>query len=223
MDWSVVWLAVWGTVVGLDLVTGPQVMLTRPIVAAPVAGWIVGDIAFGMFVGVILEMYALEILPFGAARYPDYGLGAVVAVFIAAGAPHVLGVGISLFVGLGVAIVGEQGIQVVRRLNSADLMRHQAQVEEGDWGTITGLHMRGISRDVLRAFVVVALGLSVGLALRRLPPLTVEMAVVATCVATGIAVGTAFVSGLRLSGGGPRYQHWFAAGLAAGIAWVVLT
>lgn len=223
MDWSILWLAAWGTVVGLDLITGPQVMLTRPIVAAPVAGWIAGDPTVGMFVGVIMEMYALEILPFGAARYPDYGLGAVVAVFIAAGAPHVLGIGISLFVGLAIAVAGEQGIQVVRRLNSSDLRRHQAEVEEGDWGTIVRLHSRGIARDVMRSFVLIVAGLSIGMLVRRLPPISVEMAVAATSVATGVAVATVFVSGLRLGGGGPRFQHWFAVGLAAGVVWVVLT
>src|SRR6266516_8090724 len=40
-----VFLLVWGTLVGLDLVSVPQMMIARPIVAGPVAGAILGDLA----------------------------------------------------------------------------------------------------------------------------------------------------------------------------------
>ena len=72
----------WGTLVGLDLVTGPQTMIARPLVAGTVAGWLLGDAVGGFAVGAVLELCAVEIMPFGSARYADYGLGAVSA------APH---------------------------------------------------------------------------------------------------------------------------------------
>src|SRR5882762_10628148 len=37
-------LLMWGTLVGLDLVSVPQAMIARPIVAGPIAGAILGDI-----------------------------------------------------------------------------------------------------------------------------------------------------------------------------------
>nr|MBA2626511.1 PTS sugar transporter subunit IIC [Gemmatimonadales bacterium] len=70
---SIVLLLAWATICGVDLVSMPQVMLSRPLVAASVAGWIVGDLEAGLRVGALLEMFALDVLPVGAVRYPDYG------------------------------------------------------------------------------------------------------------------------------------------------------
>ena len=68
-------LVLWGTIVALDLVSVPQAMLSRPLVAGAVAGWLAGDVEAGLRVGVVLELFALDVLPIGAVRYPDYGPG----------------------------------------------------------------------------------------------------------------------------------------------------
>jgi PTS system mannose-specific IIC component len=72
-------LLLWGTVVAVDLVTVPQGLLSRPLVAATVAGAMAGDTLAGLMVGTVLELYALEVLPIGASRYPDYGPASVAA------------------------------------------------------------------------------------------------------------------------------------------------
>ncbi|MGE5091451.1 MAG: PTS sugar transporter subunit IIC, partial [Bacillota bacterium] len=66
-------LLLWGIITGVDLVSVPQAMLSRPLVAATVAGAILGDVEAGLRVGVVLELFALDVLPVGAVRYPDYG------------------------------------------------------------------------------------------------------------------------------------------------------
>ena len=45
---ALVLLLLWGTIAGLDLVSAPQGLLSRPLVAASVAGLIVGNIAGGL-------------------------------------------------------------------------------------------------------------------------------------------------------------------------------
>ena len=76
-------LFVWGIVVALDLVSGPQALLSRPLVAGTVAGLIAGDLEAGLRVGMLLELFALDVLPVGASRYPDYGPATVAAVAVA--------------------------------------------------------------------------------------------------------------------------------------------
>ena len=71
-------LALLGGVLGLDVVSFPQAMISRPLVAATVAGALVGDAIAGLLVGAALELIALETLPFGASRYPEWGSAAVV-------------------------------------------------------------------------------------------------------------------------------------------------
>ena len=77
-------LAMLGGLLGLDVVCFPQMMISRPLVGATVAGAFVGDPTTGMLVGVTLELIALATLPFGASRYPEWGSAAVVGGAIAA-------------------------------------------------------------------------------------------------------------------------------------------
>src|SRR2546426_8279203 len=63
-------LLVWGTLVGLDLVSVPQMMIARPIVAGPVAGAILGDLATGLELGVLFELFQYDVMPRGATRHP---------------------------------------------------------------------------------------------------------------------------------------------------------
>src|SRR5207245_2905761 len=73
-------LLAWGTLVGLDLVSVPQMMIARPLVAGPIAGAMLGDVATGLQLGVLFELFQYDILPMGATRYPEYGPATVAAV-----------------------------------------------------------------------------------------------------------------------------------------------
>jgi PTS system mannose-specific IIC component len=222
MEWTVIALLLaWSLAVGLDLVSLGQFMLARPLVAGPVAGWILGDPATGMMVGVILELFALEVLPLGAARYADYGLGAVAGAATAGGSPGVLGIGLGIGVALLVAWLGDLSIYAVRRANSADVKRCRGALDAGDMNTITGLHFRGLLRDAVRALAVTAVGLLLAHGVRRWSPVGLEEAVLVSVVTIGVALATAGTAGLRLSRGG-RGIGWLAAGVAAGTLWLVV-
>ena len=53
-------LLIWGSLVALDLVSLPQAMFSRPLVAGTVAGWIAGDVEAGLRTGVLFELFALD-------------------------------------------------------------------------------------------------------------------------------------------------------------------
>ena len=77
MSWLT--LALLGGVVGLDATSFPQAMLSRPLIAATLAGWAFGRPGAGLLLGALIEMFSLVILPFGAARYPESGTAAAAA------------------------------------------------------------------------------------------------------------------------------------------------
>ena len=52
--------ALLGGLIGLDVVSFPQAMISRPIVAATLAGAFVGNAAAGALIGVVLELIALD-------------------------------------------------------------------------------------------------------------------------------------------------------------------
>ena len=56
-------------VIGLDVVSFPQAMVSRPIVAATLGGAFVGAPVAGLVCGAALECLALEALPVGASPF----------------------------------------------------------------------------------------------------------------------------------------------------------
>lgn len=210
------WLLVWGTLVGLDLVSVPQVMIARPLVAGTVAGLIVGDPLAGAMAGVALELFAFDVLPVGGARVPDYGQGAVAATATAAGAPGLLGIGLGLAVGLAVAYLGQAGIQLVRRGNTADVRRHRDALDRGDARAVSAIHYRGLLRDAVRAVVVAAAGLGLAALAYRWPPVSARGAVLLSIVLLGAGVGVGAAGAIQMTGRGMRVG-WFILGLAGGV------
>jgi mannose/fructose/N-acetylgalactosamine-specific phosphotransferase system component IIC len=213
---TLVLLLLWSVLTSLDLVSFPQAMLSRPIVAATVAGGLLGDAAAGLRVGVVLELFALDVLPVGAVRYPDYGPAAVAAAAIAAGAPWELSLGLSVAVGLMLGVVGGWSLLAVRRVNARATQRANAALRSGDSGAIRALHYAGIGRDLLRsvALSIVALGLACVVAADvRIDRTT---AVSLTLVSIGAGIASALGGAVRGAGTGAR-ARWLAVGSAAGV------
>ena len=210
-------LLLWGTLVGLDLVSVPQIMIARPLVAGAGAGLILGDIQLGLRLGVVFELFQLDVLPVGAARYPEYGPATVAAV----SAGHLLagagGLAIGALVGLPVAMLGGLSLHLLRRLNARAVHRAAAQIEQGDPRTLVRVHVGGIVRDAVRAALVTGVGLAVAWVARATIAGTLsERGFVALAVAAAAAaLAAAWTGTLRLVGRGPLLR-WFALGLGGG-------
>jgi PTS system mannose-specific IIC component len=210
-------LFVWGTVVGLDLVTAPQVMVARPLVAGTVAGWLVGDAATGLLLGVLFELFQYDVLPVGASRYPEYGPASVAAVAAAHGLAGPAGLALGALVGLATGVAGGASLGLLRRLNTEAVRRAAPRLGEGDPRALAAVHAGGMARDAARAAAVTALGLALGAAGRAaLGGLVGSPAgALAAAAAGGAALAAAIGGTLRLVGRGPDLR-WLAAGVVAG-------
>ncbi len=212
-------LLVWGTLVGVDLVSLPQMMIARPLVAGTVAGAILGDIPTGLKLGVVFELLQYDILPVGAVRYPEYGPATVAAVATAHASAGVLGLGLGALVGLVTGLLGGVTINLLRRVNSRIIHAAAAQLETGDPSVLVRGHVGGILRDALRAALVTVVGLTLAWLARPLlgSALTVRGAMLLAVAAVAAALAAGAAGTLRLVGRGPNLA-WFAAGLGGGIA-----
>lgn len=152
-------LLVWGTVVGVDLVSFPQAMLNRPIVAAALTGFIVGDIELGFRIGVLLECFALDVIPIGATRYPDFGPAAVVATAVAPVAGWQDATGLGVVIGLLLALAGGRSMEFVRRLNGRIARASAPALASGDPRALARLQRTGLVADSLRSLLVTLAGL----------------------------------------------------------------
>ena len=213
-------LLTWGTLAALDLVSVGQVMIARPLVAGTVAGCLVGDPAAGVLAGALLELYALETLAVGGARYPDFGPATVAATAALMHAPREFALGLAGALGLGVAWLGEWSIVWMRRGTTRAVRARAAELDAGDLRILRRLHLGAIGRDAARGAALTGVGLAAAWALRHYPVLDARPAVAVTIAVVGVGVGTALTAALRLAGGRRRLAL-LALGMTAGAAWAI--
>jgi PTS system mannose-specific IIC component len=214
-------LLLWGTLVALDLVSVPQAMISRPLVAGTVAGALAGDLEAGLRIGVLFELFALDVFPAGAVRYPDYGPATVSAVALGVGTPWQLGLGISVGLGLGLAVLGGWSLQVVRRWNARAIQRRAAALAAGESSAIRWLQYAGLLRDALRGFILTLTGLVLASTIAESVRLDRQSAVAFTLVAIGSGLAAAVNGAVRASGRAPHLK-WLVAGLVVGILLAVV-
>lgn len=213
-------LGLLGGVLGLDVVCFPQMMTSRPLVAATLAGAFVGDAATGILVGVTLELIALATLPFGASRYPEWGSAAVVGGAIA-GAMHTERVGaltIGVLAALATAWIGGLTLVQLRVWNAWMARRRRPALDAGSRGAVISLQLAGLTADAVRAalLTVVAYALLFPVAQATLGVWTLGeslsrgFVVGAAAAVAGAAAWTIFHSA--------RGARWyFAGGLGVGL------
>jgi len=210
-------LLAWGILVGVDLVSVPQAMLARPIVVGTVAGAILGDVEAGLRVGVLLELFALDVLPVGASWYPDYGPATVGAVAYASVLPAwEESLGVACAVGLTVGLLGGASLQWVRHRVVRDLNMRTNDLAAGRSAAIRGLQYRSIGRDAVRSAGLTLIALGLAEAAARWLALDPGTSHTLTLVAIGCGLAAVIGGALRSAGRGAR-MRWFVAG-AAGTA-----
>ncbi len=207
-------------VVGGDL-TMPQVGFSRPIVAAPIAGLILGDVQAGLVIGVVLELFALDVLPVGASKYPDYGVGSLAGVVALANAPVILGLGLASFVGLTVAYASGKAVHLVRIANTADVVACAEQLDMGDPGTVSRLQFRGWFRDATRGVMTTAAGAGLAIVARTVIHPSARMALMSSMVAIGAGVAASAGGAVNVAGRTPGVRMYLI-GVAVALLWVVL-
>lgn len=80
---SIFLIALMSGVIGLDRTAAGQFMISQPIVAAPLAGWVLGDASAGFLIGAILELIWMLDIAVGTFVPADSTIAAVTATAVA--------------------------------------------------------------------------------------------------------------------------------------------
>ena len=214
-------LAVLGAVLGLDVVSFPQAMISRPIVAATAAGALIGQPGRGLMMGVALEFFALESLPFGASRYPEWGSAAVVGGALFAMTPDgtAAAMTVAALAALVTASLGGWSMVLLRQWNARYAKRQQQGLARGSGLTIVGLQLSGLTADLARGGFLTLVALTVFAPLREAVLAAVSISPTlsrAVVVSVASAVGLAAVWKVVRTTAGARW--WLLGGLVAGLA-----
>jgi PTS system mannose-specific IIC component len=226
---TLVLLIALGAVVGLDFVSFPQAMLSRPLVAATLAGALCGNAAAGLLAGVLLECFALETMPFGASRYPEWGPASVAAGAVAAipGADLDLTARMlpfAVLAGLAGAMLGGQTLVWLRQFNLSVAARYRDELAAGDAAAVVSVQWTGLLIDFGRAAAVTALFLVALLPARGalLGGLNAVSGDLSLAVAGVLAVGVGGGAVWKVVHSAKGYAWYLVAGLAVGFVVAVI-
>ena len=213
-------LAMLGGLLGLDVVCFPQMMISRPIVGATLAGAFVGDAATGLFVGATLELIALATLPFGASRYPEWGSAGVVGGAIA-GMLHMGPAGsitVGVLVTLVTAWIGGWTLVKLRQWNAWLAQRKRGALEHGSRGAVVGLQLYGLTSDLARAMLLTALSYAAFFPVARWAVGVWSFnQVLSRAVTVGAASAVAAAAAWTIFHSARGARWYFAGGLAIGL------
>lgn len=215
-------VALLGGVVGLDATAFPQVMISRPLIAAALTGALFGRPMEGLVLGFMLEVFSLAILPIGAARYPESGTAAVAATgaYMAAVPAGLEPSSLALALAFGLAWEHLAGETVVlqRRSNGRMLTGGGAIAAR----QLERRHLVAMSVDLVRGAVVSVGGALLGYGLLRLVAPLWDLGEGATLAVLGVLVAAMLGTSIPLFGGFRARKAPVIAGIATGIVLAVV-
>jgi PTS system mannose-specific IIC component len=212
-------LAVLGAVLGLDTVSFPQAMLSRPLVAATLGGALAGSPGGGLLVGAALELIALETLPFGASRYPEWGSASAVggALFASATISPPGALSLAVVAAVATAWVGSWSMVKVREFNARMSHAAQSALDAGARGAVIGLQLKGLTADLVRGFALTLVAAAFFAPLTRMALENWTMDGRASrAIAVAIAASVAGAAAWKLFHGSVPARWAFLAGIVAG-------
>lgn len=153
---------------GLDRTAVLQCMISRPLVAAPLTGWLLGVPLAGLEAGILLELLWLGRLPVGTVIPPDDTQVAIGATALAMTLERLLGlhgmpaVILCVLVAIPLGKIGQYADNRVREVNNHLAELAVAAAAAGDARRIERLHLRGLGHFALAALLtctgIVAIG-----------------------------------------------------------------
>lgn len=214
-------VALLGGLLGLDVVSFPQAMLSRPIVAATAAGALLGDAGSGLVIGAVLELIALETLPFGASRYPEWGSAAVVGggIYVHDSIHPAGAMSLAIIGALATAMLSGWSMVKLRELNARWARSRRDALDAGARGTVIGLQLMGMTADLLRGAVLTAVAYTL-----LTPTMHAALAVwgfdarISRAAAVAAAASVALAAVWKILHAVPGVRWIFSAGVGVGLA-----
>jgi PTS system mannose-specific IIC component len=213
-------IAMLGGLLGLDVVGFPQAMISRPLVAATLSGALVGDAYSGMLIGATLELIALETLPFGAAKYPEWGSAATVGgALFGVHSSHPAGaMTMAVIASIATGWIGAWTMYQLRKLNAYEAHRHRRGLDAGARGTVIGLQLTGLSLDMLRGVLLTGI---MYVAFRPLMTMVIAVwdmdGMLSRSLVVGVAAGVAMGAAWKLFHSVAWARWTFVGGLIVGL------
>jgi PTS system mannose-specific IIC component len=165
---SILGVAFIAGIIGLDRTAAGQFMISQPIVAGPLTGWILGDLTPGIVVGTALELIWVLDLPVGTFVPADATTGTMAATAIAAlatpGEAPLWAVGFSILLTTAMVPATMTADRLIRVGNSklADRVLEAGGADMAK--ALTRTQLTGLAFFFLKSFVLCCVFIPLGIA-----------------------------------------------------------
>ncbi len=164
---DIVLVSLAGGIIGLDRTAAGQFMISEPIVAGPLIGWLLGDAAAGLIIGVVLELIWVMDIPVGTFVPADSTILTIwatgVAVMGSAGTAQLPVIGFSLLLTVALLPVTMRVDGFIRKWNSRLAAAAEPAPGEHAGRRLSRAHLSGLVVFFLKSFVLYLVFLPAGL------------------------------------------------------------
>ena len=152
MNYELLIVSFIGGLITLDATVFGQFMISRPIVAGPIIGWLCGDVKTGIIIGALIELLWIGVVPVGVGVPPDSAIVSIIATALAANkAPFAAALAIIFSVPLG--IVFKRLDIAHRKWNRVSLPVVENGIKNGRYYVLTLVIWLGVFLSFVKSFL----------------------------------------------------------------------
>ena len=216
-------------IVSMDTTSGPQILVSEPIVSCSVLGLLFGSPETGLLLGIIFQLLWLGYLPLGGTLFTDNNMAAYIAAasfftasefFSLDGVIMKAAIIPALFLGVFISIIGLHINNVEQRMNGKRSDILFSHFKRGEKPSITLWHSAGIFtaflKGVLMAVIFVPTGTIICGMVYYLPFTILESMSLASLMILGTATASAIIFF-----GTKSKTHFLILGSIGGFTWVL--
>ncbi|MFC1538221.1 PTS sugar transporter subunit IIC [Candidatus Latescibacterota bacterium] len=164
-------LILWGGIVAVDTTSGPQILISEPIVSCSLLGILFGAPETGLMIGILFQLLWLGYLPLGGTVFTDSNLAAYIstaAIFIASDFFDLSGTSMkaalipAMLFSVIIGIIGLHIHSYEQQLNGERNDRIISCIENGEISSILFLHSMGIATAFLKGVLMTVIFIPAG-------------------------------------------------------------
>jgi len=160
-------IGLFGSLIALDTTVAFQFLISQPLIACTVLGWILGDVQLGLQVGIYLQLLWLSSMPVGAAIIPEGNVAAIVTAALTIRYTHLsyhfyTVLVLAIMYGLLISYIAGEAVVLDRKLNNRFMNRFQQILDQGIVTFLGRVHFLSLGAHFLLMFVLIYLSLLVG-------------------------------------------------------------
>jgi len=157
MPMDLIVLALVISVLSLDITIAFQVLISSPIFACPLIGWILGDVWMGFEIGILFQLLWLGRIPVGAYIMPEGNIASMIVTSLVIlyqeiGFPNTA-LAIVFIEGIIVSFIGAQLTYFYRKLNGKILNLIESEVSRIHFNILVVLEISSIFNYFVMVFI----------------------------------------------------------------------